>query len=105
LEYLLLNNNSLIGWKIVEGLFAINQLRVLTLQGNPCSKMVGYRKFMIDSKKSLYALDEMVIQDFERKEYVNLFPKSAFKADRLNQLKRFRPHNPETGRFVSMGPP
>jgi hypothetical protein len=45
--------------------------------------MTGYRDFMITSKPSLQALDDMVIHDFERQEVKELYPKDIFKRDRL----------------------
>jgi hypothetical protein len=78
---------------------------VLSLMENPCAKINGYRKYMIDSKPSLWALDDFVVQDFERKEYAALYPKDAFKPSRLNELKRFRPHNPESSKIQTLSAP
>ena len=36
-------------------------LHVLALMGNPCAKIKGYRNYMIESKPSLWVLDEFVV--------------------------------------------
>jgi len=66
------------------------------LQGNPCAKVIGYRKFLIECMPELRCLDEFIIGDFERSEMSTLFPASTFRGDKLRQLRRFRPHNKET---------
>jgi len=105
LEFLLLQNNQIVGWQQVECIMGAANLHVLSLMRNPCAKINGYRNYMIESKESLWVLDEFVVQDFERKEYFEMFPKDFFKAERLNELKRFRPHNPESARIETLGAP
>ena len=105
LEFLLLQNNQIVGWQQLECIMGTKDLHVLALMGNPCYKINGYRNYMIESKPSLWVLDEFVVQDFERKEYSDLFPKDVFKANRLNELKRFRPNNPESSKVQTLTAP
>jgi len=43
LEYLQLHKNMIVGQKQLQNLTALQRLRHITLQGNPCSKIKGYR--------------------------------------------------------------
>jgi hypothetical protein len=50
------------------------KLTVLTMMGNPCAKIPGYRSYIIDTRPSIWALDELVVQDFERQEAASMYP-------------------------------
>ena len=101
LEFLLLHQNQLVGWRQIELLTCLNHLRHLTLHGNPCAKVIGYRKFLISCMPELRCLDEFIVGDFERPDMQTMYPASTFRGDKLRQLKRFRPHNPQTQSYQS----
>jgi hypothetical protein len=74
----MLHSNQLVGWRQIELLTSLKHLRHLTLQGNPCSKVQGYRKFLIESMPELRCLDEFIVGDFERADMQKLYPSSSF---------------------------
>ena len=94
LEFLFLHMNQLVGWRQLENVSCLNDLRHLTLHGNPSAKISGCRQFLIESMPQLRCLDEFIIMDFERKHIADLYPKNSWK--RAKDLKRFRPFNKET---------
>ena len=49
LESLLLHKNLIVGWGQLELLAGLKRLQDLTLHGNPCAKLKGYRQFMADN--------------------------------------------------------
>jgi hypothetical protein len=61
LEFLMLHVNEVVGWPQLENIMGAKKLHVLTLNGNPCAKITGYRNFMIKNRPSLWALDEFII--------------------------------------------
>jgi hypothetical protein len=71
----------------------MRNLRHLTLHGNPCSKITGFRKHIIENIPTLYCLDEYIVSDFERKDMMDLYPKSIFNKEKMAEFKRFRPYN------------
>ena len=89
LEFLLLHQNQLVGFRQIEDLCGLKNLKHLTLHGNPCAKTAGFRKNMIDTLPNLYCLDEFIVFDFERKDFEALYPKDSFRGERRAQLKRF----------------
>ena len=44
-EYFNFHKNLLVGWRQLENLTCLTNLRHMTLQGNPCAKIKGYRQF------------------------------------------------------------
>jgi hypothetical protein len=72
IEYLLLHNNKICGWRQVSYLMELTRLRLLTIQNNPCSKIKGTRNYIIQGIPTLYSLDERVISDSEREIYREL---------------------------------
>jgi len=94
LEFLLLHQNQLVGWRQIELLTCLKHLRHLTLHGNPCAKVIGYRKFLISCMPELRCLDEFIVGDFERPDMQLMYPPGTFRGEKLRQLRRFRPHNP-----------
>ena len=68
----------------------------MTLHGNPCSKLIGYRSFMADNMPQLRSLDKFIVMDFERTEIAKLYPPENIKRHKLMELYRFRPFNVET---------
>jgi Leucine-rich repeat (LRR) protein len=66
IKILLLSGNHLIGWKQLAILVEATTLRLLTLYGNPCMKVYGARTFLITHMPHLWALDNLVVSDFER---------------------------------------
>ena len=95
LEYLLLHENQLVGWRQLENVTCLLKLRHLTLHGNPSAKVSGCREFLIEAMPQLWCLDEFIIMDFERKEVTQLIPPNTWKGRRAEELKRFRPFNAE----------
>jgi hypothetical protein len=43
-----MHHNEMVGWSQVQNFAQIKNLRHLTLQGNPCSKITGFRKYLIE---------------------------------------------------------
>jgi len=80
-------------------------LKHLTLHGNPCSKMAGYRKHLIDMLPNLFCLDEFIVFDFERSSMAARYPKNLFKGEKLAQLKYFRPYSEAYTSWSGYGPP
>lgn len=105
LEFLLLNNNEIVGWSQVENLSHLKGLRHLTLQGNPCSKLAGYRKYLIEKLPNIYCLDEFVVIDFEQKNVEELYPRKMYGRAKMAELKRFKPYNAGYTSWTSNGPP
>ena len=68
----------------------------MTLQGNPCAKIKGYRQFLVDNMPQLRSLDEFIVMDFERQDIATLYPPENIKKNKLVELNRFRPFNKET---------
>ena len=66
------------------------------MQGNPCAKIKGYRKFLVDNLPQLRSLDEFIVMDFERTDIAKMFPPENIKRHKLAELHRFRPFNKET---------
>jgi hypothetical protein len=94
-----------VGWRQIDNLCSIKQLRHLTLHGNPCSKIHGYRKAVVEKLPGLLCLDEFIVLDFERADIGDLYPKESFRGARKAQLKRFKPYNFETSGWKTYGPP
>jgi len=95
LEFLLLHKNEIVGWAQIERLMGLKKLRQLSLYGNPCSKILGYRQFMLTNMTHLWCLDEILVQDFEHKNVVaEQFIRDSLRPERAKKLKRFRPFNP-----------
>ena len=46
----------------------------MTLQGNPCAKIKGYRQYLVDNMPQLRSLDEFIVMDFERKDIASMYP-------------------------------
>ena len=44
---------------------------------------------------TLYCLDEYIVSDFERKDMMDLYPKSIFNKEKMAEFRRFRPYNHE----------
>lgn len=44
----------------------IKTLRLLTVDHNPCTKIAGYRQFIVSNMANLWSLDGTVVMDFER---------------------------------------
>lgn len=74
-----MHKNLLVGWRQLEKLTALKKLRHMTLQGNPCAKIKGYRKFLVDSLPHLRSLDEFIVMDFERSDIASMFPPENMK--------------------------
>ena len=95
-EYFNFHKNLLVGWRQLENLTCLTNLRHMTLQGNPCAKIKGYRQFLVDSLPHLRSLDEFIVMDYERKDLADAFAPDVIKKQKLLQLNRFRPFNPDT---------
>jgi Leucine-rich repeat len=66
LHFLLLDRNEIVGWHQLEILMGIKTLRLLTVDHNPCTKIVGYRQFIVSNMANLWSLDGTIVMDFER---------------------------------------
>lgn len=66
LQFLLLDHNEIVGWHQLEILMRIKTLRLLTIDHNPCTKIEGYRQFIVSNMANLWCLDGMIVMDFER---------------------------------------
>ena len=55
----------------------------MTLQGNPCAKITGYRKFLVDNMPQLRCLDDFIVMDFERDDVIRLFHPENIKKHKL----------------------
>ena len=86
-----MHKNLLVGWTGINKLTTMKRLKLVTLQGNPCAKIVGYRNFMADNLPQLLCLDKFIVMDFERKAMADIFPSESMTKKRLQQLDRFRP--------------
>jgi len=53
------------------------------MHGNPCSKVMGYRKFLIECMPHLRCLDEFIVGDLERADLSKKYPASTFKGEKL----------------------
>lgn len=84
--YLLLDHNEIAGLQELEILTALQSLRYLTVQGNPSAKVFGVRLFLVTKMPLLWALDNMIIVDAERKIF-------SVKSKTVLNLKRFLPLN------------
>ena len=49
LQYLQLHKNEIVGYKQLKNLACLKKLDHLTLQGNPCAKVKGYRQLMVEA--------------------------------------------------------
>lgn len=66
MKFLILDHNEIVGWQQLEILMGIESLRLLTIDHNPCSKIAGYRNFIVSNMANLWALDGTIVMDFER---------------------------------------
>jgi Leucine-rich repeat (LRR) protein len=66
LRFLYLHNNRLSKWTDIQSLTSLPSIMHLTLYSNSVCTVPGYRHFMVNSVKSLLALDNHVITDEER---------------------------------------
>lgn len=96
LEYLSLHDNQIVGWRQLENMASLKQLHYLTLMENPCSKILGYRRYLIESMPHLRCLDNFIVMDFEREEIAKLYPAESLTRERLQEFHRFRPFNKAT---------
>ena len=55
----------------------------MTLQGNPCAKIKGYRQFLVDNMPQLRSLDEFIVMDFEREDISTMYPQENIKKSKL----------------------
>ena len=55
----------------------------MTLQGNPCAKIKGYRQFLVDNMPQLRSLDEFIVMDFEREDIATIYPVENIKKGKL----------------------
>ncbi|KAL0248607.1 hypothetical protein GEMRC1_003841 [Eukaryota sp. GEM-RC1] len=65
LKILLLHDNSFSSLSAISSLLTIQSLKVLRLDGNPLTRHVSYRHFVVNSFFSLILLDHHVISDSE----------------------------------------
>eukprot|EP00347_Sterkiella_histriomuscorum_P018366 403345778 len=66
LQIMYLHDNQISNWEDIENLTGLGQIKHLTLYGNPCSQLSGYRHYLANSLNSLLALDLYIITDEER---------------------------------------
>jgi hypothetical protein len=64
----------------------VKTLRLLTVDHNPCTKITGYRQFIVSNMANLWSLDGTIVMDFERQQYLDL----DLRPERMT-LKRFIP--------------
>ena len=66
LRILYLHENLIQQWSDLAGLAALPGLYHLSLNKNPIANAAGYRHYMVNSIKTLKALDDFVVTDEER---------------------------------------
>jgi hypothetical protein len=66
LKFLYLNNNKLAKWQDIASLTSMPAIIHITLFSNPVCTVPGYRHFLVNSLRTLLALDHFVITDEER---------------------------------------
>ena len=93
LQILHFRKNQIAGFWQLKNLACLQELRYLSVEGNPCSKIKGCRQLLIEIIPSLHAVDSFIVLDFERKDIASAFPKENVKKKRLLELNRFRPFN------------
>lgn len=67
LQFLMLDHNELCGQEQLELIVQVTSLKLLTLHNNPCTKIYGSRTFIISRMPKLWALDNTIVIDNERK--------------------------------------
>lgn len=89
----MLHKNEIVGYKQLTNLTCLTRLHHLTLHGNPCSKIKGYRQLLVEAMPKLRSLDAFIVMDYERKDVATMFPPENIKKHKLLELNRFRPFN------------
>ena len=66
LKFLYLHNNKIGKWQDITNLVALPQILHITLFSNPVCTVPGYRHFLVNSCRTLLALDHYIVTDEER---------------------------------------
>ena len=66
LKFLYLHHNNIAKWSDISSLVTLPKILHITLFANPVCTVPGYRHFLVNSTRSLLALDTYVITDEER---------------------------------------
>jgi hypothetical protein len=95
LKFLYLHNNKISKWADIQSVTGLPSVIHLTLYSNPVCTVPGYRHFLVNSLKSLLALDNHVITDEERIEDASF----GYRYRALNEFMKI--HIPEYPREKS----
>jgi Leucine-rich repeat (LRR) protein len=66
LKFLYLHNNKIAKWQDITNLVTLPQILHITLFSNPVCTVPGYRHFLVNSCRTLLALDHYIVTDEER---------------------------------------
>lgn len=66
MKVLYLHENLINQWACLNSLNGLTELIHLTLSNNPVTALPGYRHYLVNSLRSLKALDEYIVTDEER---------------------------------------
>lgn len=66
LKFLYLHNNKIGKWQDITSLVTLPQILHITLFSNPVCTVPGYRHFLVNSCRTLLALDNYIVTDEER---------------------------------------